>query len=261
MSGTGTRRVTLPRVMVSEWIKLRSVRSSVYTLGVTVILTVGLGLAFCALAAAKWDSLSPAQRTTVDPTGFSLRGTYLAQLSIGALGVLLITGEYSTGMIRATLSAVPRRLPVLWGKLTVFAGVGLVAMLVSTLAAFTVGQAILSTKHLGVSLGAPGEFRIVAGAALYLTGVGLLGIAAGFLIRNTAGAVTALFGVILVLPLLASILPWNVNPYLPSGAGQAVMASQPDPNMLAPWTGFAVFLGYVAVAVAAAAITVRRRDA
>jgi ABC-2 type transport system permease protein len=257
--------VTQPRVIQSEWIKLRSLRSTVYTLIASVGMTIGLGVLFAAVTVARWDSLNPLERARFDAVDFSLRGVFLAQLAIGTLGVMLITGEYSTGMIRATLAAVPRRLPVLWAKLAVFAVVGTVASIASAFVAFLVSQAILSAKHLQVSLSDPGVLRVVFGAGLYLGAVGLLGMALGFLIRNTAGAISTLVGILLILPVLGEVLPsdWSnaITPYFPGNAGQALMTLHPDAHTLAPWTGFAVFLGYVAVAVAIAAALLRKRDA
>lgn len=256
-------KVTQLRVVNSEWVKLRSLRSTVYTLIASVGITVGLALLFCSFAVARYGSNGG--RLVADPVTLSLRGAFLAQLAIGVLGVLLITGEYSTGMIRATMSAVPRRLPVLWAKLGMFAVVAAVTSVVAAFVAFLSGQAILSSKHIGASLSDPGVLRAVIGAGLYLTVVGLLGMALGFLIRNTAGAITALFGILLILPVLGEVLPadWatHVTPYLPSNAGQAIMALHTDPGSMAPWTGFALFVGYTAVAVAAAGVLLKRRDA
>ena len=176
---------------------------------------------------------------------------------------MLVAGEYSTGMIRSTLAAVPQRLPVLWGKAIVFGGVTLVSMLVAALAAFFGGQAILGTQ--GVSLFDTGVLRAVVGAAVYLTGVGLLGLALGALLRGTAAAIGALFGGMLVVPGLFPLLPssWNdtVGPYLPSHAGESFMSVTPSAGMLGPWAGLAVFAGYIVAALAAAAILLKRRDA
>jgi ABC-2 type transport system permease protein len=255
-------KVTQGRVVNSEWIKMRSLRSTRYTLIASIAITVGLGLLFASFAVARLNSTGHLE---TDPVTLTLRGAFLAQLAIGVLGVLLITGEYSTGMIRATMSAVPRRLMVLWAKLGLFAVVAAVASIAAAFAAFLGGQAILSSKHVGASLSDPGVLRAVIGAGLYLAVVGLLGMALGFIIRNTAGAITTLFGILLILPVLGEVLPasWasHVVPYLPSNAGQAIMQLHADPNTLAPWTGFALFVGYTAVAVAVAAVLVKRRDA
>ncbi|MFC3572313.1 ABC transporter permease subunit [Streptomyces yaanensis] len=262
---TERHEVTQLRVIHSEWIKLRSLRSTLFTLLAAVVAMTGLGCLFSYFTAARWDNLPPQERLAFDPTLVSLRGIYLAQLAIGVLGVLVVTGEYATGMIRASLSAVPRRLPVLWAKALVYAAVAGVLMTVAALAAFLLGQATLSGHHLGTSLSAPGVPRAVLGAGLYLTVVGLIGVALGALIRNTAGGIATLFGVLLVLPALAQALPSSwldaINPYLPSTAGQGLIHIHQQPHTLAPWTGFAVFCLYALVALAGAGVALKRRDA
>ena len=260
-----TAGVTWPRVVRSEWIKLRSLRSTLYTLGASMAITVGLGILFCSFVVARWGQMSAADRATFDPVGTSIRGVLLAQLAMGVLGVLFITGEYATGQIRATLAAVPRRFPVLAAKLAVFAVVATVVSVFSSVVAFLAGQAILSADQVGVSLADPGVARAVIGAGLYLAAVGLLGMALGFIFRATAGSIATLYGILLVLPLMVEVLPadWqpHIAPYLPGNAGTAVMQVSREPHNLAPWTGFALFLGYVAVVVAAGAVLLRRRDA
>jgi ABC-2 type transport system permease protein len=257
--------VTQARVFNSEWIKFRSLRSSFYTLLATVVATIGLGALFAGVIANRWSQFDAQERARFNATDVSLRGVFLAQLAIGVLGVLVITGEYSTGMIRATLSAVPKRLPVLWAKVVIFAAVSLVTTAIAALIAFLVGQALLSSQHIQNSLSDPGVARAVFGTALYLTVVGLLGVGLGFVLRNTAGAISTLFGMLLVLPILGEVLPsdWSkhILPYLPNNAGQAVMTVHPDANTLAPWTGFGVFCLYGVAVIAIAAVLLRRRDA
>jgi ABC-2 type transport system permease protein len=257
--------VTQLRVLRSEWTKLRSLRSTVYSLLAAFAIVVALGILISAARAAHIEHRSLAERLTFDPTQTSLSGTYLAQLAIGVLGVMLMTGEYSTGMNRATFAAVPRRLPVLWAKAMVYALVAFALMVIAEFIAFLGGQSALSSKHLQTSLSAPGVTRAVIGAALYLTVVGLLGLSLGALLRNTAGAIATLFGLLLVLPLIVRFLPddWSrpIDKYLPSGAGQAVFQVVRDGNALSPWTGFAVFCAYTAVAMIAAAVLLMRRDA
>jgi ABC-2 type transport system permease protein len=242
--------VTQAGVIHSEWIKLRTVRSTVIAaaLTVTVMVVFPLPLPY---------------RSSFNPVDESLLGVYLAALTVSILGVLSITGEYATGMIRATFCAVPRRLPVLWGKLVVLALAAFTLALSSSLAAFLIEQARYG-RH-GVSLGAPGALRAVVGAALYLTIMGLLGLGLGALIRSTAGGVTAAVGLVFVLPYLADLLlpSWrpHIVPYLPAQAGQALfVVSRRGQDLLHPWAGLAVFIGYAAVAIAAAAIALRRRD-
>jgi ABC-2 type transport system permease protein len=255
--------VTFKRVLRSEWIKLRTLRSTLTVLAVTVVSMVGLGLLIAAVTNHNFASMDPGEQAKFNAIDRVLGGVNIAQLTVGVLGVLLITGEYSTGMIRATFGAVPTRLPVLWAKLCVFAAVVFSVCLASSFAAFAGGQALLGSHS--VSLGAPGALRAVFGVALYLTVVGLLGVAFGFIIRNTAGGIASLFAVLLVLPGLSNLLPtsWQntIMPYYPSNAGQALYTVHRDGPMMHPWAGFALFVGYLAVAVAAAAVTLRRRDA
>lgn len=247
-------------VLRSEWIKLRTLRSTVIVLALTVIGMIGIGLIIAAVTNANFSSADPHHFNPVDRV---LGGVNIAQLTVGVLGVLVISGEYSTGMIRATFGAVPTRLPVLWAKLAVFATVVFSVCIVASFAAFLGGEALLGTH--GVSLGAPGALRSVFGVALYLTVAGLLGVAFGFIVRNTAGGIAALFGLLLVLPGLSNLLPnsWqnSVVPYFPSNAGQALYTHHGDHAMMHPWAGFALFVGYLAIAVALAAVSLRRRDA
>jgi hypothetical protein len=154
---------------------------------------------------------------------------------------------------------------VLWAKLLVFAAVTFVVTTLSSFMAFFGGQAFLSSQHIQTSLSAPGVLRAVIGAGLYLTGVGLLGVALGWIIRHTAGAIATLFGLLLVLPALGDALPDNlaphINPYLPSNAGEQLVSVRRATDMLSPWAGFAVFCGYVVVGIVVAVVLLKRRDA
>jgi ABC-2 type transport system permease protein len=255
--------VTQARVAASEWVKLRSLRSTLWTLAASVAMTVGTALLLCTIALLNLEGGHGLG--TVDPAALSLYGVYLAQLTYGALGVLLATGEYATGQVRSTMTAVPRRLPVLWAKLAVFAVVALVTSEAAAAISMLAGQGILSVRHAGASLADPGVLRAMIGAGLYLTVIGLLSIGLGFIIRNTAGAITILFGMVLVLPIVGILLPSNwghyITPYLPSNAGMALMQVHPAAGALSPWTGFALFAGYAAAAVVAAAVVLKQRDA
>lgn len=257
--------VTQARVLHSEWIKMRTLRSTFYTLLAGMVALIGFGVLFCAVTASRWPHMSARERGDFDPSLTSLRGFFLAQLAVGVLGVLMITGEYATGMIRASLAAVPRRLPVLWAKAGLYAAVTWVLMTAGALIAFLIGQALLSPRHIGTSLSDPGVVRVVLGAGLYLTVVGLLGVAIGALVRNTAGGIATVFGLLLVLPALAEALPssWSdhVNQFLPSNAGQSLIALHREAHTLAPWTGFGVFCLYAVAALAGAAVLLKRRDA
>ncbi len=262
-TSAGKGKVTQLRVINSEWIKLRTLRSTPITLLIAVVIMVGLGLLITYVHATHPNP--GRDQGGINGAELSLVMYHLAQLAIGVLGVLIVSGEYSTGMIRASLSAVPKRLPVLWAKALVYGVVVLVLMTVSCLVAFYAGQAILSSHHENVSMSDPGVARVVFGTALYLTVVGLLGIALGSLLRNAAGAIAVLFGVMLVLPGLADLLPasWtpHIVPYLPSNAGGALLSVVPDPTSMAPWNGFALFVGYAVVLLGLAAVLMKRRDA
>ena len=258
------QRVTQARVVRSEWTKLRSLPSTAWSLLVTLALIVGFGALYCVLRVTRPPS-DPAAVAAFDPTAVSLTGVQLAQLAIGVLGVLLMAGEYATGTIRVSLAAVPRRLPVLWGKAIVFALTTLVLCLPATLAAFLVGQSILSAEGLDISLGEPGVARAVLGSALLLSAVGLLGLGLGALLRSTAAGVAGLIGLLFGPQLLTGLMPaaWSdtLYPYLPVPAGAAVANLRPDPAALAPWAGFGLFCLYTAVVLALAAWQLQRRDA
>ncbi len=258
---TSRLRVNPPRVVLSEWTKFRSLRSTVYTLLAAVALMVGIGALFTAVTINQPGGMEPGQ-TAIST---SLTGTFFAQLAIGVLGVLLITGEYSTGMIRASLTVVPKRLPMLWAKLTVFAAVVFLMMLVASFVAFFVGQALLSGQGLDASLSDPDALRSVVGAALYVTVAGMTALGLGALLRNTAAAITTFVAVFFVVPPLTLLLPASLTDhfvqYLPSNAGSALIGGAPIANELAPWTGFGVMCGYAVVLLGAAAWRLRRADA
>jgi ABC-2 type transport system permease protein len=258
------QRVTQARVLRSEWTKLRSLASTAWSLLTAVVLVVGFGAMYDMVRVAR-PPRQAADVASFDPTAISLTGIHLAQLAIGVLGVLLITGEHATGTIRISFAAVPRRLPVLWGKAIAFALTTLVLCVPATFAAFLVGQSILSSEHLDTTLSHPGTTRAVLGAALYLTVVGLLGLGLGALLRNTAAAIAALFGVLFALQIVVGLLPATssdqVDKYLPAPAGIAVTNVRPDPTSLGPWTGFGLLCLYTAIVLGLAAWQLRRRDA
>ena len=184
---------------------------------------------------------------------------------LGVLGVLVISSEYATGMIRTTLTAVPRRITMLTSKVLVFAVVAAVSALVASFAAFGIGQSIFASKGAGVSLSDGDVLRAVLGAAVYLTGVGLLGVALGTILRRTAGAIATLFGLVLVLPALTSALPspWdnNVGKFTPSGLGTSLFTVHPKNDLLSPGAAAAMMAVYVVVALVIAAVVLQRRDA
>jgi ABC-2 type transport system permease protein len=255
--------VTQGRVIHSEWIKFSTLRSTWITLILSMVGTIGIGALASWGTNSRWSHMDPGEIAHFSAVSRSLFGVNLAQLAVVVLGVLIISGEYATGMIRATLSAAPKRLPVLWAKLTVVSGVMFVTSLIATVIAFFVGQALLSTH--GVGIGSPHAVRAIIGAALYLTVIGVLSMGIGFAVRSTAGGIASAFGLLLVLPGLGNALPssWqpHVLPYLPSNAGSSLFTLHPDAGSLRPWTGFLVMCLWAAAAVAAGAFRLIRRDA
>jgi ABC-2 type transport system permease protein len=259
-------RVTQANVVRSEWTKLWSLRSTRWSLLATVICMAGLGPLIAAVQMSRWSQLDAHDLARFDSIDIGVSGYHLAQLAVGVLGVLVITGEYTTGMIRSSFMAVPKRLPVLWAKLGVFSAVAFVATLVTSFVSFFVVQAIVTQHHRQQSLSDPHALRAVIGVALFLTVLGALAVGLGALVRNTAGGIAAFVFLLFVLPGITAILPHStsdaINPYLPLNAGTTVATSTFDPGPhLATWTGFAVFCGYTAAIIAAAGIALRRRDA
>jgi hypothetical protein len=258
-----TGRVTQLRVARSEWTKLWSVRSTRWSLFAAFLFTIGVAALACAVVGHHYAQMSPHDKADFHPLEVNLAGVQLAQLALGVLGVLIITAEYSTGMIRASFTAVPKRLPVLWAKAGVFGLVTFALMLPALLIAFFVGEAILSRHHINVGFTSPHVIRVLVGAALYLTVVGLFGLGLGAIVRNTAGGIASFAAIMFVLPPLMNVLPssWNnaASPYLPLQAGEAILATTPG-NNLSPWVGLALFAGYAAAAIALAAVLLVRRD-
>ena len=249
----------------SEWVKLRTVRSTMWSLLVTLGIMIGLGALFCSARVRRWDRLDVSELRRFDPTAFSLNGLFLAQLAIGVLGVLVMSSEYATGQIRATLSAVPQRRTVLAAKVVVFAAVTFVVGLAACLTAFFIGQAIFAAKNADASISDPTVLRAVIGGALYLTVLGAFGIGLATILRRTAGAIATLVGMLLILPILAGFLPspWNddIGKYLPIGAGAQIFRVIPETSRLPPWAGFGVLCVYAAVSLAIGAVLLVRRDA
>jgi hypothetical protein len=261
----GGGRVTQAGVALSEWTKLRSLRSMRYALLATAALIIGLALTDAIVTVSQWSSMSAADQASFTPLGSSLLGVNIAVLVTGMLGVLLFTSEFATGSVSSTFAAVPRRLPVLWGKSGVYTLVALAVTVPATLIAFFAGQAVLSTNNLQIGFTAGGVARAVFGAALYMTIAGLLGLGIGVIVRSTAAAIGTLTGILFVLPGLVGLLPASVSnaitPYLPSNAGQAIMNITPQAHALSPWVGLALFAAYTAATLTAAAVLLVRRDA
>lgn len=250
-------------VLRSEWCKLRSVRSTIWMLAAAVAFNIVVA---AVLGIVLPGHLSAQSKETIDPVQVSLGGLHLSQIAIGVLGVLVIGSEYSSGMIRATLAAVPQRRLLLAAKALVLAAAALLTGLVASFAAFLVFQAFLpAADPMRATLSDPGVLRAVAGGGLYLAALALLGFGLGAVIRSSAGAVAAVFGLLFVPTLLAALLPdsWrgSIGPYLPMNAAEAVYITHPHAGTLGPWAGFGVFCGYAAAVLLASFILITRRDA
>jgi len=256
-------RAGLLGAMRSEFTKIRSVRSTYWTLIALVVVTIGIG------ALASWGVAHHGQHgPDFDATRQSLAGLLLGQLVIAVLGALTVTSEYSTGMVRTSLTAMPRRGVVFAAKALVFALVAFVTSLVTCFGSFFLGQALMSSAHINTSLGQPHVLRAVIGGALFLTACGMLAFGLGMILRHTAGAITAAVGLLFVLAILVNFLPqsWqnDINKWIPLNAGEQVWrtsAAAPAEHMFSAWTGFGVLAGYAVIAMIAGLILFRRRDA
>src|SRR5947209_8721472 len=259
-------RVTQARLVRAEWSKLWSLRSTRWSLLAAFVAMAGLGALVAAVQMGRWTHLEPHERLTYNSLNPAVGGWHLAQLAIGVLGVLVISGEYTTGMVRSSLMAAPKRLPVLWAKIAAFSAVTFVLMLIASFVSFFAVQAIVSERHLQHGIGDPNALRVVVGIALFLTVLGALCVGLGTLVRNSAGGIALFVFLLFVLPGITAILPSSVadsiSPYLPLSAGTTVASVKFDnSHHLSTWGGFALFAGYAVVAVALGAISLKRRDA
>jgi ABC-2 type transport system permease protein len=260
----------------SEWIKFRSLRSGPAVLLATAVILPVTAWLLCGYDGHNWATTSPASHASFDPVFTSLRGVEGAQLFVGALGVITVTGEYTSGLIRGTFIATPQRIQVIAMKAAIFAAVVWAWCTLFSFISFFIGQSLLSGAAAGgpgksdtakhVAIGDPGVLTAVFGGGLYLTLVGLLGFFIGVLLRRTPGALAALFGILLVLPvavgLLGGQLGAHLAEFLPGGGGEEIFKLlHSGAYTLGPWPGFAVDAAYVAAAGAAAFLLVRRRDA
>jgi ABC-2 type transport system permease protein len=268
----GTRPAALPApagqagfsgALRSEFTKIRSVRSTYWTLLALVVVTVGIGALSCLGAVSRGADHGP----NFDPAFRSLVGLFLGQLIIAVLGALTITSEYATGMIRTSLTVQPRRGTLFAAKAVVFAVISLVTGLVASFASFFIGQAILSGQHLNTTLSQPHVLRAVIGGGLFLAACGLLSFGLGAILRHTAAAITAAIGLLFVLTILTNFLPqsWqvHVDKWIPANAGSQIWTVVTDPtaHLFSAWAGFAVFVAYATIAIGAGFLLFRKRDA
>jgi ABC-2 type transport system permease protein len=285
LTGASPYHVTFPNVLRSEWIKFWTLRSTIWTIGSTIVVMAGISFMavfFTAQEASRGgtprESAAQMQAILHDPS-IVLGGTGMAQLAIAVLGVLVITGEYSTGMIRSTLTAVPKRLPALWAKAIVLTAVTAVTAVVSVAVSWAVTWPTLHAQGAAINLSDSVTQRILLGGVLYLVAIALLAFAIGALLRHSAAALATVLGLLLVVENVFRLIPAtffrNVSPFLPSTAGQqltqtqssidvaraAAKASGSTAAVLDPWQGYGVMILWVVVLLAVAAVLLRRRDA
>jgi ABC-2 type transport system permease protein len=249
--------------LLSEWTKIKTVRSTVVTLLVAFVVTVGLGAVACLVTNAQWNTMSANDRLTFDATSTSFGGIILGQLALIVFAVLVVGNEYSTGMIRVTLAAVPQRGTLLLAKATVVLALVLPVSLVTSFVTFFLGQALLGDH--GVSLDDSNVLRAVLGVALYMTFISLLSLGVGFMLRKpvlSLGLLMPFF--FLISPILAAVPKVkNVARYFPDSAGrrmsQVVSAGSDIPY--GPVAAFVVVLAWVAVCLLGGYAVFRRRDA
>jgi ABC-2 type transport system permease protein len=258
-------RVTFAGALRSEFTKIRSVRSTYWTLIAMFVVVVGFGALASAGAAHNGGQHGP----FFDPTRQSLAGLYIGQLIIAVLGVMVISSEYGTGMIRTTLTTNPHRGMMIAAKGVVFTLVALVTSLVTAFTAFFLGQALMSSDHINTTIGSPNVLRAVIGGALFLTACGVLAFGLGLLLRHTAAGIATAVGLLFVVTVVINFLPqsWqnHVDKWIPALAGGQVWMTKGQPPgstpMYSAWPSFAILCGYAALAVAAAVILFRKRDA
>jgi len=261
-----TERVTVGGLLRSEWIKFWTVKSTIWTLSVSSVVIIGLAL-LASVAIVHSNDSNPNPLDAFGGTAF------LGPLAVAVLGALSITAEYSTGMIRSSFAAEPRRLPVIWAKATILALVVLVATALAVAIAAVLQWAIFHGKGFYVDATDPQVIRALFGQALYVTAIALFAFALGTLMRQSAAAIATVLGVLLVLPILFQIIPWHVlndlTPFLPNVAGSQITqtdaqikaSSDPSYVTLSAWEGFGVLLAYVVLVMIPGAWRVKTRDA
>jgi ABC-2 type transport system permease protein len=252
----------------SEWTKLRSVRSTLWSLVAATVVTVGVGLIGTLSVSNSWRTMSLGDRLAFDPTGVALNGLLFSQLIIGVLGILAMSAEYSTGTIRATLSAVPHRPRVLVAKAAIFAAVSFVVGEAVSFCAFFVGQSLMSSPAPHATLSQPGVLRAVLGGGLVLVVLGLLALGLATIIRHSAGAITTYIGTILVVPIIVHALPSSIShptmKFMPLQIASVMTSVHPPLDLgasLSPWVGFGVLCGYATVVLGVGGWLMAHRDA
>lgn len=258
-------RAGIAGTLRSEYTKIRSVRSTFWTLLALAVVCIGLGALVSYGIGSHWNQASPSDRANFDATNTSLTSLYLGQLVIAVLGTLVITTEYSTGMMRTSLTAMPRRGTVFAAKAIVFGAIALVVGEIISFIMFFLGQSLLHSTGASVTLSDPGVTRAVVGGGLFLAVCGLFAFAIGSLIRHSAGAIAASIGILFVIPIIANALPssWyaDIQRWLPSMAGASIWSTKNQAHMFGHWTEFLIFAIYTLALLTIGLILFRTRDA
>jgi ABC-2 type transport system permease protein len=260
----GYRPASFGDVLHSEWTKIRTVHSTMWTLITATVLGIGLG-ALISLAASNQYSKAANVRATWDPTGVSTTGLFLAQLAVAVLGIMFITSEYSTRAIGTSLTAVPRRGRLLAAKAVVIAGISLVVAEILAFVSFFIGQALISGNAPTANLAQPNVLRALVGCGLDGAVIGLVSLSLGALLRSAAGAIAIMVALLYVLPAVASALPssieHSVEKFWPTQAGGQLTNVMRASHTLSPWVGFGDFCIFAAILMGAAFYVLDRRDA
>ncbi|MFJ4437230.1 ABC transporter permease [Streptomyces sp. NPDC088923] len=256
--------MAVSQVLHSEWTKVRSVASTVWTLGLAFVVTLGLGVLISVVTSNDFDSMSREDRITFDPTFISFAGMGLGQLAMIVFGVLVVSNEYSTGMIRTSLAAVPRRGVFFFSKVAVATVLAFVVGLITAFVSFFVGQLILGDH--GASIGDPGVLRAVFGAALYMTLIAMFSMGIAAMLRSPLLSLGILMPFFFIISnILGNVdATKKVGQYLPDQAGTKIMEVVPplhDDTPYGPWGGLLIMVAWVAAALLVGYALLRHRDA
>jgi len=256
--------ISLNSSVRSEWIKFRTVRSTLYGMGALVVLTIGIGALVTFAIRSHWHDMSLASRLTFDPVSTSLAGTLFAQFAVGVIGALFISNEYANHSIRTTLAAVPRRMTFAFSKILVLGVSLLITGEVVCFISFAIGQSILSGVTPTASLASAGVLRAVISGGLYLTLLTLLGFSLGLILRHTSWAISVFVSLLLVLPLLVFLLPssWqnSIDKYLPANLGQSMTSTTVADHSFTPWVATSILVAYVVVLLSIGFSLLSQRD-
>jgi hypothetical protein len=254
----------MTELLHAEWIKLRSVRSTYLSLGAAALLVLATAYTVADATGRDWPTMAAADRATFDPVSAPLFGAVFAQLVIGVLGVLTVSSEYGTGLIRTTFATTPQHRSVLTAKIAVTTAVALLAGIVILGLSFTVSQAMMAHGHGGVSLADPGVFRGVAYAVLYLMLITVLATSLGAIMRGTAGGIAVLFTLVFLVPQVLDHLPQNMRHTLMryglARAATSAVSLRPQADTFSPTVSLLVCAVYAAAALGIALFLIGRRD-